>query len=176
MSEGFDRENRVYIAQGEQAVSDEDGRVITTILGSCVCACLHDPELGLGGMNHILVPDGGPSDIAARGAGAMAMETLINAMMKRGARRDRLTAKVFGGAAVVAGLSDIGEMNAKFVFRFLGDEGIPVLSQSVGGTKARQVRFWPASGRAQQRFVQAAPEAERITVAPPAPQNDVELF
>ena len=176
MAKHRDASQRIYIAQGEHAISDQEDDLITTILGSCVAVCLRDPELNLGGMNHILVPEGGPTNQNARGAGALAMETLINAMMKRGAQRHRLTAKVFGGAAVVEGLSDIGLHNAEFVFGFLRDDGIRVLSQSVGGNRARQVRFWPASGRAQQRFVHASDAPTEVREQPAPSGNDLELF
>lgn len=174
MADGTRSEARVYIAQGEQAVSRGDATVIFTILGSCVAVCLRDPELQLGGMNHILVPDGSISDLGVRGVGASAMETLINALMKRGAVRARLEAKVFGGAAIVAGLSDIGARNSDFVLSYLEDECIPCLSRSLGGTLPRQIRFWPGSGRVQQRFVRAE-EAPRERLVSPKP-NDLELL
>lgn len=166
---------RTYIAQGEQAVGDRDDDVISTILGSCVAVCLWWPEGRVGGMNHILLPDGGGWDMGARGVGATAMETLVNALMKRGVTRGDLKAKVFGGGAIVDGLSDIGARNTRFVFEYLQKEGIPCLSQSVGGRKPRQVRFWPATGRAQQRFVRATDVGEERPVARPS-ANDPEIF
>lgn len=175
MPDGTRTETKIYIAQGEQAVSGDPATVISTILGSCVSVCLWDSHAGVGGMNHILVPDGSMSDVSARGVGATAMETLINALMKREATRDHLVAKVFGGASVVAGLSDIGARNSVFVFDYLENERIPCLSRSVGGTQARQVRFWPASGRVQQRFVRAT-EAPKETVVVAVKANDLELF
>ncbi len=166
---------RRYIAQGEQAIGHEPDDVITTILGSCVAVCLRDPVIGIGGMNHILVPSVVMSDLGARGAGACAMETLINTLLKKGAQKTRLEAKVFGGASIIAGLSDVGLRNSEFVFEYLQVEGISCLSQSVGGTMARQVRFWPHSGRVKQRFVrnEDAPIVKPETVQP---TNDLELL
>ncbi len=168
-------EDRLYIAQGEQAVGDQPALVISTILGSCVSVCLWDPKCRIGGMNHILVPEGCSSNPCAQGFGATAMETLINALMKRGATRGALIAKVFGGASIVTGLSDVGKRNAAFVFDYLRLEDIPCHSSSVGGTRARQLRFWPESGRVRQRFVQEAdvPD-ERPVVAVQA--NGLELL
>ena len=166
---------RIHIAQGEHAIGDDKGTVITTILGSCVAVCLWDPDRRIGGMNHILIPGGGVSDLGARGAGATAMERLINALMKAGARRDRLTAKVFGGASIVAGLSDIGARNAAFALDYLRAEGIGCQSRSVGGRMARQIRYWPESGRAQQRLVPAG-EAPTRSAAQPARANGLELL
>jgi chemotaxis protein CheD len=164
-----------FIAQGEFAVGDRPETVIQTILGSCVAVCLRDPVMGLGGMNHILLPDGGSGRIGAASFGASDMERLMNALIKRGALRERLEAKVFGGAAVVAGLSDIGARNTAFVRAFLAAEGIAILSENVGGDRPRQVRFWPESGRAQHRFVGLTEVNEPL---PPkaARGNEVELF
>jgi chemotaxis protein CheD len=98
----------LVITQGEFAVGDSPDMVISTILGSCVAVCLRDPILRIGGMNHILLPNAAGGRIGAVSFGASDMERLMNALLKRGAMRSRLEAKVFGGAAVVSGLSDIG--------------------------------------------------------------------
>ena len=165
----------VLITQGEFAVCDRPETMISTILGSCVAVCLRDPMLRVGGMNHILLPSTGGGRIGAANFGASDMERLVNALIKRGAVRGRLEAKVFGGAAVVAGLSDIGARNAAFVREFLAAEGIAILSENVGGDRPRQVRYWPESGRAQHRFVGLTEVNE-----PRPPQavrgNEVELF
>ena len=170
------RPSATFIAQGEFAVGDRPETVIQTILGSCVAVCLRDPVLRLGGMNHILLPDSGGGRIGAASFGASDMERLMNALLKRGAVRGRLEAKVFGGAAVVAGLSDIGARNAAFVRSFLAAEGIATLSENVGGDRARQVRFWPESGRAQHRFVGLTEVNEPRTAPVAARGNEVELF
>jgi chemotaxis protein CheD len=164
-----------FIAQGEFAVGDQPETVIQTILGSCVAVCLRDPVLRLGGMNHILLPDSGGGRLGAASFGASDMERLMNALIKRGALRSRLEAKVFGGAAVVAGLSDIGARNAAFVRSFLAAEGIVILSENLGGDRPRQVRFWPESGRAQHRFVGLA-EVNEPLPSKTARGNEVELF
>lgn len=163
-----------YIAQGEQAIGDQPNMVIATILGSCVSVCLWDIRAGVGGMNHILVPDNCRSDFDRLNVEAGAMESLVNALLKAGATRGGLEAKVFGGAAVVAGLSNIGSRNAAFVMEYLNNENIEVVSQSVGGTQARKLRFWPATGRASQKFV----SSEEPVLAAPKPKidRDVELF
>ncbi|MDU8945140.1 chemotaxis protein CheD [Ovoidimarina sediminis] len=166
---------RVYIAQGEQAIGDRPDHVITTILGSCIAVCLWSPDQSLGGMNHILLPESPGRDIAARGAGACSMERLVNALMKCGADRGALRAKVFGGASIVAGLSDIGERNAKFVFEYLETEQIPCLAKSTGGQRARQIRFWPATGQVQQRFVRPD-EAPALQTGPVERANGLELL
>lgn len=168
----FSEPSSVIITQGEFALGRTPDKVISTILGSCVAVCLWDAEAGVGGMNHILLPsDGGGG--AAR-FGASDMERLMNALLKVGAMRGRLSAKAFGGASIVSGLSDIGAKNAAFVREFLRTENIPCHGESLGGTRARQIRFWPHSGRVQHRFVGMA---EVETTAKPAPRaNGVELF
>jgi chemotaxis receptor (MCP) glutamine deamidase CheD len=113
---------------------------MSTVLGSCIAACIRDPERGLGGMNHFLLPDGdgnGDSEEAKR-YGVNAMEILINSLLRAGARRDRLEAKLFGGASMFDRLRNIGAENAAFAKRFLQAEGIAVIGGDTGGTSARR--------------------------------------
>jgi chemotaxis protein CheD len=157
--------------------------MLTTILGSCVAACMHDAEAGVGGMNHFLLPGGreekpGPD---AKRYGVQSMELLLNALYRKGARRERLQVKLFGGARVVEGLSDIGQQNAAFAEQFLHDEGITLSGGSLRGDQARRVQFWPVSGRARQMALvdhgRAVFEAEKPRpVAPEPAQGAVELF
>lgn len=167
---------RVNVVQGEHFVTDDEGVTLTTVLGSCVAACLFDPQRGVGGMNHFLLAESGGGEAAMR-YGAYAMEVLINDLMKCGAARDRLQAKVFGGAKMMTGLNDIGAGNAAFVRRFLADEGIAIASESLGGFGARRVEFNPVGGRVRVR--EADPEQVRATErrAPqPVADGGVELF
>lgn len=110
--------NRVNIIQGEWKVLRDPDAVLTTILGSCVAACLWDPVACVGGMNHFLVP-GDANSLAGGGDvsryGVHLMELLINGLLKKGAQRHRLEAKIFGGAKMVANLSRVGEQNIAFV-------------------------------------------------------------
>jgi chemotaxis protein CheD len=178
------QERRLHVIQGEFAVSDDPGVVLSTILGSCVAACMHDAEAGVGGMNHFLLPGGrqakpGPD---ARRYGVQSMELLLNALYRMGARRERLQVKLFGGARMVEGLSDIGLQNAVFAEQFLEDEGIRHIGGSLKGQQARRVQFWPVSGRVRQMALtdpgRSVFEAERIKppTAEPVLQGAVELF
>lgn len=141
-------ERIIHVIQGENAISGRPDIMLTTVLGSCISACIHDPERQIGGMNHFLLPGG------ARGGdmrfAAASMERLVNGLLKRGAERVRLQAKLFGGARMIPGLMDIGRRNGDAALQFLEGEGIPCTAASLGGTRARRVRFWPATGRAQQ--------------------------
>lgn len=157
---------RVHIIQGEFAVFDDSDVVMITVLGSCVAACLRDPVAGVGGMNHFLLPGSSTSPAGSGAAtryGVHLMELLINGMLKMGAKRDRIEAKVFGGAKTIANFSNVGEQNAEFAMRFLKDEGITVISSSTGGEFGRKVEFWPVSGRARQMPLTGA--ETRTTVA-----------
>lgn len=170
-------ERLIHVIQGDYAVARDDSSVMTAILGSCVAACLRDPIAGVGGMNHFLLPEARASSSDQVLYGAQSMELLINALLKAGARKERLEAKIFGGARMIAGLSDIGQSNGDFARRFLRDEGIPCLAESIGGTKARRIRFWPASGRARQMLLGSVRTVEPAPPPPPsAIGNDVELF
>lgn len=172
MSETF-REKSTYIAQGEQAIGDNPNDLISTTLGSCVAVCLWDPSARVGGMNHILLPDS-ENWAALSNFGGSAMDRLVNEMLKAGARRSELRAKVFGGAAMIAGLSNIGARNAEFVRNYLERESIPCDAESTGGTSARQIKYWPYEGRARQRFVDKFNEPKPAETVKES--NSVELF
>lgn len=157
---GFDRA-AVKVLPGEYFVYDHDVAINTT-LGSCVAACLHDPTSGMGGMNHFMLPEGG-NDAGGR-FGAYAMELLINEMLKRGARKDRLQAKIFGGGQVMKSLARtyIGEKNVAFVRGFLSQEGIPVLASDVLGTWPRKVCLFPRSGQVLCKRLPATHAADYV--------------
>jgi len=140
-------ERRFNIVQGEQFVDSDPRTVLTTMLGSCIAACIWDHELGLGGMNHFLVPGN------ATRTGLHAMEQLVGALLRRGAERHRMQAKLFGGARMIKGLTDVGELNARFAQNFLADAGITLAGGSLGGEQGRRIQFWPATGRARQNFM-----------------------
>src|ERR1044071_3494438 len=144
---------RVHIIQGEWKVLNDPDVVLSTILGSCVAACLRDPVAGVGGMNHFLLPGSG----GAMGSGGDAtrygvhlMELLINGLLKKGARRDRLEAKIFGGAKTIASFSNVGEQNAAFAMEFLREKGIAVFAWSGGGKSGRNLKYCPVSARPRQ--------------------------
>lgn len=136
----------VKILPGEYFVDQEDLLVMTT-LGSCIAACLWDRVAKVGGMNHFMLPGG---DASSGRYGSYAMELLINEMMKRGARRETLEAKIFGGGQVIAGMDtmNIGERNTAFAVDYLKTERIPIVSRDVLGMYARKVCFLPATGKA----------------------------
>ncbi len=145
----------VKVLPGEFFVYDQDVAVNTT-LGSCVAACLHDPAARVGGMNHFMLPDGG--DEAGGRFGAYAMELLINELIKQGARRGSLQAKIFGGGQVMRSLArtQIGEKNVAFVRAFLAQEGISVLASDVLGVWPRKVCLFPRSGQVLCKRLPAA--------------------
>ncbi|MEZ5892637.1 MAG: chemotaxis protein CheD [Parvularculaceae bacterium] len=172
-------EELVHVIQGEFSVSNKPNVVLTTVLGSCVATCLFDPVARVGGLNHFLLPgvEGkGGSEVMY---GVHAMELLINALLKKGADKRRLQAKLFGGARMIDGLSDIGQKNAFFARDFLMRENIPCLGESLGGTQARRIRFEPVTGRARQRVLGDArmvePQKPKPVPVEPA-ASDVELF
>ena len=171
-----------HVHPGECEVANEPGIVISTLLGSCVAACLFDPATGVGGLNHFLLPDGEGTLLY----GTHAMETLVNGILRQGGRRANIQAKAFGGAQMKRGSTvlGIGRRNGDFIRRYLADEEIPLLAQDLGGGSARRVWFHPSSGRA---WVEAlAPKDEQplaaqetryrrgITQAPVA--GDIEIF
>ncbi|HEY1043795.1 MAG TPA: chemoreceptor glutamine deamidase CheD [Telluria sp.] len=129
-----------------------DDMLIVTVLGSCVAACIRDRVTGLGGMNHFMLPDGGDTGSpvsASMRYGTYAMEVLINELLKAGARRENLEAKVFGGGAVLRGFTamNVGERNASFVINYLKTEQIRVLAEDLNDVYPRKVYFFPRTGK-----------------------------
>jgi chemotaxis protein CheD len=176
---------RVHITQGETYVTAESNEILTTVLGSCIATCVRDTASGIGGMNHFLLPEGAGRDRLEMRYGVNAMELLINGILTRGGCRDRLEAKLFGGAKVISALSDVGARNVAFAKQFLADEGIPVVGGNLGGDSARRIQFWPSSGRARQMTVACADDemlqSELVQAREKGPTsseqgNDVELF
>jgi chemotaxis protein CheD len=143
-------ERRIHLVQGECRVTDDASVVLATTLGSCVAACIRDPVARVGGMNHFLLPESSEGLVSLR-YGAFAMELLINGLLSKGARRERMEAKLFGGGRLSESLADVGGKNAAFARDFLEREGIALAGGSLGGSLARRIQFWPVTGRARQQ-------------------------
>ena len=180
------KNDAVKILPGEYFVHDEDILVMTT-LGSCIAACLWDRNAHIGGMNHFMLPDGGSGTLDSGRYGSYAMELLINELLKRGATRSTLEAKVFGGGQVISGMStmNVGERNTSFVMDYLRTERIPVVSKDVMEIYPRKVCFLPHSGKAMvKRLSPANPEAlvaqdraaAQKAVPPASGAGSVDLF
>jgi chemotaxis protein methyltransferase CheR len=171
---------QVVINVGEMHASDRPVEV-KTLLGSCVAACLYDPVTGIGGMNHFLLPDSADASGDPARFGAHAMEMLINALMKLGADRRRLEAKLFGGGNVLGSVArrpTVGERNAEFAREFLRREGIPLKAERLLSDCGTEVRFWPHAGRAFVRDIATTLlDLTRERAAPALPKGgDAELF
>lgn len=176
-----------YVTRGEEAIS--------TVLGSCISACVRDPLRNVGGMNHFMLPEDsstGPNNwldpaigLATR-YGSYAMESLINDLLKLGATRERLEIKVFGGGRVLSGVTDVGARNIAFVRSYLQLEDYRIIAEDLGGTQPRKVIYFPATGRVRVRRLR--PVENRIIshheqlylasigTAAAAAGGDVELF
>ena len=149
------------ILPGELCVSQSD-ELIATTLGSCISVCLWDGLIGIGGMNHFMLPvtEKEREDVtwgcAVTGStryGNFAMEQLINDLLKHGAAKRRLKAKVFGGGAVIKNFSDVGARNIEFVLEYLKSESIEVISSDIGHDYARKVLFEPVTGKAMMKRI-----------------------
>ncbi|MAC46698.1 chemoreceptor glutamine deamidase CheD [Oceanospirillum beijerinckii] len=188
----FDRQFNCQVAKilpGEFYVTSAD-MAISTVLGSCVSACIRDKRLNIGGMNHFMLP--GNSDVynplsASARYGSYAMEILINEILKRGASRENLEAKVFGGGNVIKSIttSNVGQRNAKFVVDYLGFESIPIVAQDLMDSCPRKVVFFPNTGRVLMkrlhneridREIVAVENRYSQTIGAEPVSNDIELF
>ena len=169
---------RITVAQGETRVSDETDVVLTTVLGSCIACCLYDPIARVGGMNHFLLaePSAGSGTVADQNYGIFLMELLINQMMTRGGVKSRMKAHIYGGGNMHAGMTRIGDANARFALNFLVEEGIPVVRQDIGGESARRVDFDPVLGRTRCRHVEKVAVPAPKPIAQSVSGGDLELF
>jgi chemotaxis protein CheD len=182
----FDKE-AIKLLPGEYFVTKRD-MVLVTVLGSCVAACIRDRVTGIGGMNHFMLPnDKNDSPVAAAARyGTYAMEMMINQMLKAGATRSNLEAKLFGGGNVLRGftVSNVGERNADFALQYLENEKIQVVAESLLDIYPRKIYFFPSSGKVMMKKLHypnndtiIEREAEYSTRLKHADiQGDVELF
>lgn len=178
----------IWIFQGDFYVSSRPDLFLTAVLGSCIAVCIRDPVAGCGGMNHFLLPDTETSEdhypSQALRYGSYSIERLINAILSRGGRRERLEVKVFGGANVMSGMSDVGSRNVDFIEHYFANERLPIAAADLRGNWPRKLRYFPISGAAQVRELRDAEAVEalqseellrsRISVTKPA--GDIEIF
>lgn len=178
------------ISPGEWAVDMQ--RPIATLLGSCVAVCMFDLAVGVGGMNHFMLPNmrkrEGGVDVDSLLSGDYAMEVLLNGIVQRGGARHRLKAKAFGGGTIISGIaaSGIGKRNVDFAREWLAREGIELVSSDFLGACSRKVLFVPATGDAYcRRMTTTMATAQEVAVAEqayaeslkrPPPKSNVELF
>ncbi|MEJ2529055.1 MAG: chemoreceptor glutamine deamidase CheD [Gammaproteobacteria bacterium] len=142
------------ILPGEYYVT-RNNEIITTVLGSCVSACMHDMVAGVGGMNHFMLPVSngqgwsGKGDLVstANRYGNFAMEHMINEILKNGGRKRNIEVKIFGGGSIISTMTHIGELNIKFVRMYLENEGLRLVGEDVGDIYPRKVVYFPATGR-----------------------------
>jgi chemotaxis protein CheD len=180
----------INVAPGDHDMASLAGEILSTVLGSCVAACLRDPFNGIGGMNHFLLPgeemDATQPSSSDMRFGTASMEVLINALIKRGAIKSRLEAKIFGGAVMMGSptAASVGARNAAFAIGFLDREGIPILARDLGGDCPRRANYEPATGRAwvnrlpglNARAIVAAESAYRQTITNRNPVESLEIF
>lgn len=182
----------VRVLPGGYYVTSRSDEVLTTTLGSCVAACIRDPLIGIGGMNHFMLasardPDGrwGTASAAMR-YGSFAMEHLINAILKAGGNRRRLEVKLFGGGNLMGNSTMIGSDNADFAETYCAAEGFAVASHDLRGNLPRHVEYFPRTGRvlrkilrpdaAEARTVLAEEERHRRLMVEVAVEGEIELF
>ena len=173
-----------YVTRGAEAV--------TTVLGSCISACMRDAQAGVGGMNHFMLPEDSERGSAWNSAGSgestrfgiYAMESLINELLKLGARRPRLEVKIFGGGRILPSMTDVGMRNIAFARSFLKVEGLAVAAQDVGNVFPRRVLYFPDTGRVLLKHLPAIDSSAvastestyRARLGAKTGGNDVELF
>lgn len=147
----------VKVFPGEFYVTGKSDEVIVTVLGSCVSACIRDPLLGIGGMNHFMLPQSHSgrwgADAEPTRFGNFAMEKLINELIKAGATRERMEIKVFGGGNVTDSTQAIGTQNSDFVLRYLEAEGLGYTAKDLGGDHPRRIHYYPKTGRVIRRLL-----------------------
>ena len=191
----WDRDREIVAARitpGEYYVTQEN-ELITTVLGSCVSACIRDKESGIGGMNHFMLPGTNSNKLKnsneaivgiATRYGNYAMEHLINTILSNGGKRKNLEVKVFGGGKIISALTDVGMKNIDFVLGYIDQEGLKLLSHDLGDIYPRKIIFFPKTGKVSMKKIQdlhndaiAQRERQYFNSLKNAPvEGDVELF
>lgn len=154
----FDRQHKHYAAKilpGEYYVTKEE-EVITTVLGSCISVCVFDPKLRIGGMNHFMLPSGNNLDLLSDSFryGDVAMERLVNDILRNGGDKDRLVFKAFGGGQIIKNMTSIGQRNITFLHKFMTMEGYKLTASDLGGPHPRKVVFFPQEGTVRVKKLQ----------------------
>jgi chemotaxis protein CheD len=160
----WDPENGVIAAKllpGDYYVTKDD-EMITTVLGSCVSACIRDSVSGIGGMNHFMLPETSRSRLNSREEsvvgtalryGNYAMEHLINTILQYGGKRKNLEVKLFGGGKIIATLGDVGSRNIEFVLDYVDTEALNLVSHDLGDIYPRKVNFYPMTGKVRMKKI-----------------------
>jgi len=161
----WDKQNNIVTVKllpGEYYVTKEN-ELITTVLGSCISACVRDPISGIGGMNHFMLPettknrlrDGVEAVVGnATRYGNYAMEHLINTILSNGGKRKNLEVKLFGGGKIIPTMSDVGARNIEFVLDYIDAEALRLLAQDLGDIYPRKVNFYPMTGKVKMKKIQ----------------------
>lgn len=136
------------MAAGERRVGRGEGILAVAGLGSCVAVMLYDPLSRVGGLAHVLLPDPTFSSQPHRRwrYATTAIPELIHELVLAGADRQRLTARIVGGATMFQDIMpknqpNIGERNIRAARTVLGEAGVPILAEQVGGDFGRSVEF-----------------------------------
>ncbi len=168
------------VTQGNYKVSRDPDILLTTVLGSCVCACLYDPKLKIGGMNHFLLPFSSIEESGSKDRlfGVYLMELLLNEMFSYGVVKKRLEVKLFGGGHVLTSKTDPGKKNVEFIERFVKLERLNVVSSSLRGDQGRAIQFNPYTGQARQKFMNKHIIEEQVIKTPVVKEDvgELELF
>lgn len=144
----------VIMLMAGEYYATKNGEVLYTVVGSCIATCIYDTERSVAGMNHYLLPGVVRSEeiLSSRVGryGMYAMELLIGELIKLGARRESLRAKVFGGGKVLRFRKNDGDItgsNIRFAKKYLELEGIPAAKKDLGGSTGRKILFFSDTSR-----------------------------
>ena len=191
----WDRSNGIVAAKilpGEYYVT-RDEEMITTVLGSCISACIRDKALGIGGMNHFMLPEttedrllDGVEAVVGNSTryGNYAMEHLINTILVNGGKRHNLEVKLFGGGKIIPTFTGIGLKNIGFVLDYVDTEGLNLLAQDLGDIYPRKVNYFPKTGKVKMKKIKGLHNNQlvqreiryRTEIRDVPVESDVELF
>lgn len=155
----FDKRNNTFAAKilpGEYYVTHNQ-EVVTTVLGSCVSVCIYDPINAIGGMNHFMLPSGNnDNDILSESFryGDVAMEKLVNVILRHGGDKAKLVFKAFGGGQIIKNMTNIGQRNISFLHKFMTMEGYKLSASDLGGPHPRKLLFYPLDGKVKLKRLQ----------------------
>ncbi len=191
----WNKEKNIIVAKilpGEFYVTNED-EMITTVLGSCIAACIRDKVTGIGGMNHFMLPETSKQQLQdgmeavvgnATRYGNYAMEHLINTILQNGGQRKNLEVKLFGGGKVIPTMGTVGERNVQFALNYVDAEGLELISHDLGDNYPRNVQYYPKTGKAMMKKIKNLHDQTVVqqeikystTIKDTEVESDIELF
>ena len=146
------------VAPGEFFSSDDKDDMLVAETGTGIVICMYDPEVHIGGIAHVLIPDNLAKNFKSAEDSnhplirhiKEPLDNLIKALKQKGAGKKRVNIRMAGGASIMNDTFDIGLTNSVFCQNEIVKKGLNLITKNVGGKHSRRVHFFPYTGRMEK--------------------------